>query len=175
MKTLGEIQTMLKECGAIDFWGTKKEVKELPNIIHDDEIITYATSGTLNGNTWLIVSTNKRVIFLDKGMIFGLNQVEIPLSKINSIAHKKGLILGDIEIWDGASKMKITNVSKNTLVPFVNAVNKAREELNKPQTQVIQQQHISSADEILKFKALLDQGIITQEEFNQKKKELLGL
>lgn len=32
---------------------------------------------------------------------------------------------------------------------------------------------ISSADEILKFKNLLDQGIITQEEFEAKKKELL--
>ena len=33
----------------------------------------------------------------------------------------------------------------------------------------------STADEILKFKALLDQGILTQEEFQAKKKELLGL
>lgn len=174
MKSLEEIQLMLKECGATDFWGTKKEVKELPNIIQEDEIITYATSGMLNGNTWLVVSTNKRVIFLDKGMIFGLKQIEIPLGKINSIGHKKGLILGEIEIWDGASKMNVTHVSKDTLVPFVNAVNKAREELNKPQAQIVNQQ-VSSADEILKFKALLDQGIITLEEFNKKKKELLGL
>ena len=40
-------------------------------------------------------------------------------------------------------------------------------------TQIIQQ--ASAADEIKKFKELLDQGIITEEEFNQKKKELLGL
>lgn len=32
----------------------------------------------------------------------------------------------------------------------------------------------SSADEILKFKNLLDEGIITQEEFDKKKKELLN-
>ena len=174
MRNLDDIKLMLKECGATDFWGTKKEVKELPNIIQDDEVITYATSGLLNGNTWLIVSTNKRVIFLDKGLIFGLNQIEIPLGKINSIGHKKGLILGEIEIWDGASKMNITHVSKDTLIPFVNAVNKAREELNTPFSQIITQQ-VSSADEILKFKSLLDQGIITLEEFNKKKKELLGL
>ena len=36
-------------------------------------------------------------------------------------------------------------------------------------------QTTSAADEILKFKTLLDQGIITQEEFDAKKKELLGL
>ncbi len=33
----------------------------------------------------------------------------------------------------------------------------------------------SEADEILKFKELLDKGIITQEEFDAKKKQLLGL
>ncbi len=33
----------------------------------------------------------------------------------------------------------------------------------------------SVADEILKFKQLLDMGAITQEEFDAKKKELLGL
>ncbi len=36
-------------------------------------------------------------------------------------------------------------------------------------------QPISAADEIKKFKALLDEGIITQEEFDAKKKQLLGL
>lgn len=34
---------------------------------------------------------------------------------------------------------------------------------------------ISSADEILKYKNLLDSGIISQEEFDSKKKQLLGL
>lgn len=34
---------------------------------------------------------------------------------------------------------------------------------------------LSPADELLKMKELLDAGIITQEEFNAKKKQLLGL
>ncbi|MDO5089435.1 MAG: PH domain-containing protein [Leptotrichiaceae bacterium] len=172
MKTMKEIEKMLSECGASDFRGTKKEVKELPNVIHDDEIITYATSGLWEGNTWLIISTDKRVIFLDKGILFGLKQIEIPLNKINSIGQKKGLLFGEIEIWDGASKMKITHISKETLIPFVNAVNKAKEELEKPKQHSINQ--VSAADELIKFKRLLDQGVITQEEFDKKKKELLG-
>ncbi len=39
---------------------------------------------------------------------------------------------------------------------------------------VVNSTQTSTADEILKFKNLLDQGIITQEEFEKKKKELLG-
>jgi hypothetical protein len=34
---------------------------------------------------------------------------------------------------------------------------------------------VSAADELKKFKELLDMGVITQEEFNAKKKQLLGL
>ena len=34
---------------------------------------------------------------------------------------------------------------------------------------------LSSADELMKFKNLLDAGVITQEEFDAKKKQLLGL
>lgn len=36
-------------------------------------------------------------------------------------------------------------------------------------------EHLSAADEILKFKKLLDIGAITQEEYDEKKKQLLGL
>ncbi|MCL2079512.1 MAG: SHOCT domain-containing protein [Oscillospiraceae bacterium] len=37
------------------------------------------------------------------------------------------------------------------------------------------QSAISAADELMKFKALLDSGVITEDEFAQKKKQLLGL
>lgn len=36
-------------------------------------------------------------------------------------------------------------------------------------------QDVSAADEIRKFKALMEEGIITEEEFLAKKKQLLGL
>lgn len=169
MKTLKDIKTMLAKCGAA-IWGTKKEVKELPNIIGDDEIITYATSGVYDGHTWLVVSTNKRIIFLDKGMLFGVNQIEMPLSKVNSIKYRKRFFLGEIEIWDGASMIKVTNILKRTLIPFVNAVNDSIEEFEKLQKPLNQS---SVADEIIKFKKLMDEGVITQEEFSKKKNELL--
>ena len=44
---------------------------------------------------------------------------------------------------------------------------------NEPQGAVIQQ--ASAADELKKFKELLDSGVISQEEFDAKKKQLLGL
>ena len=75
MRTLKQIKEMLAKGEATHFWGTKREVKELPKIITDNEVVTYATSGYYESHTWLIVSTSKRIIFLDKGMFFGLKQI----------------------------------------------------------------------------------------------------
>ena len=44
--------------------------------------------------------------------------------------------------------------------------------VQKHQTE--KQEQTSTADELLKFKNLLDQGVITQEEFDKKKTQLLG-
>ena len=43
-----------------------------------------------------------------------------------------------------------------------------------PAASVVVQNAASAADELRKFKELMDMGVITQEEFNQKKKQLLG-
>lgn len=40
---------------------------------------------------------------------------------------------------------------------------------------VPQNDSVNATDEIVKFKKLLDNGVITQEEFNAKKKQLLGI
>ncbi|MGW6193065.1 SHOCT domain-containing protein [Bacillus cereus] len=45
--------------------------------------------------------------------------------------------------------------------------------VNKSKPQVASS--VSGADEILKYKELLDQGVITEEEFQAKKKQLLGI
>lgn len=47
--------------------------------------------------------------------------------------------------------------------------------VEQPQQVINNIQETSNADELKKYKDLLDSGVITQEEFDQKKKQLLGL
>ena len=69
----------------------------------------------------------------------------------------------------------IFDVSKNELAQtIVEYVEKRRTEITRPQSQQVVQS-ISAADEILKFKQLLDQGIISEKEFEAKKKQILGV
>lgn len=178
MRSHEQIARDIQRIPYLDTFGTKKEIKYLPEILYDDEEILSLTSGFLDGNTWLIVLTPKRIIFLDKGMIYGLKQREIPLDHVNSVIHKIGLLLGSITIQDGASAIKIDNIQKTTILPFVNALSKATEELKNKIHSLNNSNHIpsiSTADEIMKYRKLADDGVITEEEFLQKKKQLLGI
>lgn len=170
MPSLDEVHEMIRGLGKdVDTFGTKKEIKYLPEILQPQEKILYITSGLMNGNTWLITCTCRRVIFLDKGMLYGLKQVETPLDKINSIEHKTGMLFGEISIWDGSGKMIIKNVVKHTVTPFVSALNKA----------IQNTKNTSSADsgdivaQLSGLAALVEKGILTQEEFQTRKTKIL--
>jgi len=173
--TLEDIQRQIDALGQTDGFGTKKEVKALPEILSPDETIKGLTSGIMDGNTWLITCTNKRVIFLDKGMIYGLEQKEIPLDKINSIKHKTGMIFGQISIWDGAEKTDIKNVLKGSVKGFVAAVNNAITEAKQSnQPSASQSGATDVATQLETLASLLEKGLLTEEEFQSQKAKILG-
>lgn len=163
----------LKELPGFDSWGTRKEIKYLRTMLYEDEEVFAIASGFMDGKTWLVACTNKRVIFVDCGLIYGVSHSEVLINKINAISFVNGLILGEIHIEDGASTRIIEKVQKYSTKPFVDAVHKAMGMFQNTKQTVIQQVNISAADEILKFKQLLDEGIITKEEFEQQKRKLL--
>ncbi|MBE7089996.1 MAG: SHOCT domain-containing protein [Clostridiales bacterium] len=74
---------------------------------------------------------------------------------------------------EGSVTFSNTNVPNEFAREVATFIENKAHEAKKPQ--VVATTSVSSADELLKYKSLLDQGIITQEEFNAKKKELLGL
>lgn len=164
----------LKKLPGFDSWGTKKEIRYLKNIIYDGEEIFAIASGIMENNTWLIACTNKRILFIDCGMIYGVKHSEVMIEKVNAVSFKNGLLLGEIHIEDGASTRVIENVQKYSTKPFVDAVHKAME-LSKKGNRAVVQNTISNADELLKFKQLLDMRVITQEEFEEQKRKLLRM
>lgn len=165
-----------------DVFGTKKEVKHLQSILLEGEVVNAVSSGLMNDRTWLMASTNKRVLLVNKNMLVGMQQMEVPLNHINAITYTTGIVFSTIIITHGASSMKIEQVAKGSEKYFVEATNKAIREygvnvniVNPQPTQQSTSAPFSAADEIRKFKELLDMGAITQEEFDAKKKQLLGI
>ncbi|MEE0956611.1 MAG: SHOCT domain-containing protein [Ruminococcus sp.] len=118
-----------------------------------------------------ITVTDKRVIGKAN---FG-KRVDLPLSQISAVALGNFSSItvatssGRINFWCLKNRNEVFNELSNSLKIFQNQNNN----YSNSEKNIIQQS--SSADELKKFKDLLDTGVITQEEFDAKKKQLLGL
>lgn len=172
-----EIQAQIKSIPYSDAFLARKEIEELPKILSNDESIKSATSGFNDGNVWLIVCTNKRVLMLDMGLLYGLKSIDIPLDKISGITQSKGIAFGNVSITYGGRIMNIDKILNATIPHFIDAVNKETAIYKQYKTSTVSHDATkeSAADELLKYKQLLDMGALTEEEFKIKKKELLGL
>ena len=108
-----------------DRFFTTKELDVLPDVLAPYEQVLGFSSGYLDGNSWLIVITDQRILFLDKGMFFGLKQVSIELSRVNSFETQSGLLFGEILIGANAGVYRIEQVFKKTVIPFTQTMREA--------------------------------------------------
>ena len=107
--------------------------------------------------------------------IFG-KRVDLPLDSVSAVGTNllKGV---DVSTSSGSIKficiMNCDQIHHEISKLLIERQNTKKEE--KPNTPVVQEHLTSVADELAKYKALLDSGAITEEEYNEKKKQLLGL
>ena len=178
-------------------WGTwgrdekmhSGEREMLYELLANDENIEALVGGTYRAeqdtnrvgkHNGVAVATDKRVIFVDKG-VFGSTEVsEMPYWSIEGITYSTGMLNAGMQITGiGMAGWRIEDIfPKESVRPFVECVRghieKSRERLVGPQTNTATAA-VSVADEIEKLWALVEKGIITQDEFDTKKKQLLGI
>lgn len=124
-------------------------------------------------DTWLVAVTNTRIILINKHLIVGSDCISFPLEAINSVSFKTGLMESTITIMHGVSGMVLEHVKKGYEKPFVDKASEAIRNIRSRQMQESKTAPVSAADELAKWHGLLQQGIITQEEFNAQKEKLL--
>ncbi|WP_413723698.1 PH domain-containing protein [Sodalis sp. RH16] len=176
-----EFKRLSKQAGDMPL-GTRKEFYHLPAILEDDETPLAVAAGLMGGNTWLITLTDRRVIFLDKGMVFGLKQVNVSLADIVSVSSRTRMMTGSIILNTTGQVYTIENVMKGAVIPFTNLVNSACERLNTsvagpaatreypldpaPMEMIIQLEKLAS---------LKERGILSDEEFSTQKARILAM
>ena len=131
MPTIDQIWQQINSLPHKYIFYTKKEIRYLPKILGDNERILALTSGLMDNRTWLAVCTNHRVIFLDRGMFFGLRQLQMNLDRVQAIDSTFGLFFGSIRVWDGAASMNVRMVLKSTVAPFVKTVQEAMDQYKR--------------------------------------------
>lgn len=179
------IEQYMKQNGTYNLF-LRPAIIKTEKILLENESIIYAIGGNINVidnneelkiDFWnikgkmagILLFTNKRIIFCSS-TIGNSKSKEILIKNIQSIDSKENSILG-------TGKLRIKGITDTFLVDmYIKNINEVKKIINsyKDESITTNVNQLSTADEILKFKNLLDQGIITQEEFEKKKKELLG-
>ena len=111
MPTLDEVKYQIKSLNFIDSFINRSEIKELPKILWEDEVIVDIVSGTYNQKNGILVATNKRLIFLEKGIFWGSTVEDFGYNKITSFVYHTGIFLAELEIYASGNSSMIENVA----------------------------------------------------------------
>lgn len=176
MPTLEEIQEQIRATEDPNQFLGRREVKELPNILWEDESVEKIVRGLYNNHIGILVATNKRLVFVDKGTFGRLTVEDFPYDKISSIQYETGWMFGKVTIFTSGNKAVIEQLLKKEAREFGDYV-RARVSKVSQHASVIQPERDSSdaVDQIKRLAELRDQGVLTEEEFAAKKKQLLGI
>jgi len=131
-------------------------------------------SPTKHNNNYAYAITKKRIIMAQKQLL-GEALQSVFLDNVNDITFSSGMLFGTITIDTikekfnvGLDKIQATNINAE----IHNLIHELKQKNESPATPAV------SSDptvELKKYKELLDTGVITQEDFDKKKAQLLGL
>ncbi len=119
--------------------------------------------------------TSKRIVIAQK-RILGDFIKSISIDNLNDISFSSGLFRDSVDI-DTIKEHFVVSVPHGCGEPIHECIHQSLEMVKQSRSSMASEQPTdhSDADEIMKFKKLLDDGIITPEEFEAKKRQLLGL
>jgi hypothetical protein len=160
--------------GTVDVGGINKTLKELQDSLDDSEtligVIHTFDDENRDGGLFL---TDRRIICICKGFGLGTKTADFPYSKISSIEYKSSILKSKITIHVTGNTSEYTVFDKelaNQIVKFVRE--KLVGILETPKTESEEGKDVFAQME--KLALLRDKGIISEEEFNNKKAELLN-
>lgn len=152
-------------------FGAGREIKKLPQHLWDDERVELLSSGNVSDRNGLLALTSHRLIFLFTGLVNSAFE-DFPISNISSISYKSGMMLASIEVYASGNKATISNVNKADAKEIADAI---RAKLSRPAAASTVRAVSSDADELAKWAGLHNSGVISVEDFEAKKRQLLGL
>ena len=173
MSIQDRINSKITNLSSYERFLSRKEIKELPSILWENEIVENIIMGIYNNSIGLLVATNKRLVFLDKGF-FRLKVEDFDYSKISSILYSTGIFRGKLIIFASGNKSIITDVRNSKLRVFGDWI---RAKISRPSENVINANHgfgFNKLDQLERLAKLKAQGILNDTEFNIEKLKILG-
>ncbi|MNH78560.1 hypothetical protein D3C73_308660 [compost metagenome] len=123
--------------------------------------------------TGVLLATNCRLFFFGK-RTFGFDSESFPYETISSFEYSKGLMGSTVSFFASGNKVKMKWINKGDVSSFISTVqsNLGKKNSNSNSNNPLMN---DVADQIKKLADLRDSGVLTEEEFTHKKKQLLNL
>lgn len=166
-----KFEARIKELGVKPNFLSKSVYMNLAEMISNDESVVAVSScmGKMGHGGLVVTDKNFYSVVFNKA--FGADKVLMPLSKISSFTAS-GLTGMKLTIIEGAVKYEYDAVTSSKAI--LDAM-KEKDNNSFEQEKVEKTTASDPAEELIKYKQLLDDGIIAQEDFDKKKKMLLGI
>lgn len=178
------VKNQLEALGDFHKFFTSKEIHCLHDVLNPGEQIKAITSGYYESKTWVVVVTTLRLIFLDKGMFYGLKQLDMPLHHIGSVSQHTGFLMGEIEVTTNGGSKTIGCIPKKDVTKVANILSaeiyfaqnpKARQAAPSAEKPAPALSSASLADELERLAELYRQGVLDEMEFSAGKAKILGM
>jgi hypothetical protein len=164
--------------------GVKGQLKILETQLKEDEQILFINSANANLMTkseslkanpfeftnkkpGLFIITSKRVIHISK-ILFEESLEQIMLEDINNVEYKSSLMSAILRIQSISNTLEV-DLNKDLAQKYISEINNLKDSISIGKSG----NKIDIADQIKKLASLKNDGILTEEEFEKKKKELL--
>ncbi len=165
---------------AMDNYPGEREM--LFKLLDGNEGIESVIGGTFRQDTdrlhrhgGVAVATTKRILFLDKGLFGNSEVMAIAYPNIESITHSTGIFRAGVQVvGQGASSYRIEDIGdKEAVIEFVACVQRHLDELRVKQRDDLG--GVSTVGQLAQLAGLLEKGLVTEDEFERLKRELLSL
>ncbi|MDQ3765854.1 MAG: PH domain-containing protein [Actinomycetota bacterium] len=154
--------------------GGGREIKRLPDHLWEGETVERMTTGVYGNGNGLIVLTDRRLLFVRDGVMSKRSE-DFPLDKVSSVQWGSGLMLGAITIFASGNKTEIKNVNKDDGKEIVDLV-RARISAPSAAPSAAAGAGVAQPDiigQLRQLGELKEAGVLSPEEFEAKKAELL--
>jgi hypothetical protein len=155
--------------------GGGREIKRLIGHLWEDETVDQMTTGAYGKGIGLVVLTDRRLLFVQDGIMSKTSE-DFPMEKISSVGWSSSMLAGTIVIFATGNKVEIKNVLKDDGKEIVD---KIRHRISAPsEAPPVAPTPLASAadpvEQLRKLGELHDAGVVTPEEFEAKKADLLA-
>lgn len=119
----------------------------------------------------IIIATDSRILFYGK-RTFGFDLESFPYANISSFEYGKGMMGRKISFFASGNKVKMKWINAGDVDQFISI---AQDKISKKGSNSSESSIPNVSDKIKQLASLRDDGVITEEEFTEKKKQLLDL